>query len=112
MTRVLLAMLSASLLALLTFTPAVANRERLTPAAEAATRARLAGTAAVAPAAWNQIMGAGDISADPDTTTTADLATSQILTQANPPTVFTTGEDRSKTSPTQTVTPAPGDVLC
>jgi hypothetical protein len=109
-------MLSASLLAMLTFTPAVANRERLTPAAEAATRARLVGTAAVAPAAWNQIMGAGDISADPDTTTTADLATSEILIQASPPpssppATTSIREDRSKTSPTRTVTPAPGDVL-
>ena len=94
MTRVLLALLSASLLALLTFTPAVANRGRLTPAAKAATRARLVGTAAVASAAWNQIMGAGDISADPDTTTTADLATSEILIQAGPPTVFTAGDNQ------------------
>ena len=116
LTRVLLAMLSASLLALLTFTPAVANRERLTPAAKAATRARLVGTAAVAPAAWNQIMGAGDISADPDTTTTADLATSEILIQAgpplsSPPATTSTRRDRSETSPTRTVTPDPGDVL-
>ena len=39
-------------------------------------------------------MGAGDISADPSTTTTADLATSEILIQANPPTVFTTGDNQ------------------
>ena len=85
---------SAWLLALLTFTPAGADHERLTPAARAATRARLAGTAAVAPAAWNQIMGAGDISADPDTATIADLATSEILLQASPATVFTTGDNQ------------------
>ena len=82
------------MLALLTFTPAAANPERLTPAARAATRARLAGTAAVAPAAWNQIMGAGDISADPDTTTTADLATSEIMIQASPATLFTAGDNQ------------------
>jgi hypothetical protein len=87
-------MLSASLLALLTFTPAAANRERLTPATRAATTARLVGTAAAAPAAWNQIMGAGDISADPDTTTTADLATSEIMIQASPATVFTAGDNQ------------------
>jgi hypothetical protein len=92
--RALLAILSASLLALLTFMPAAANPERLTPAARAATRARLAGTLAVTPAAWNQIMGAGDISADPATTTTADLATSEIMIQANPPTVFTAGDNQ------------------
>ena len=115
MTRVLLAMLSASLLALLTFTPAVADRERLTPAASAATGARLVGTAAVAPAAWNQVMGAGDISPDPAATTTADLATSEILIQANPPpcspraTISTRG-DRSRTSPIRMVTPGPGGV--
>jgi hypothetical protein len=91
---VLLAMLSASVLALLAFTPAVADREPLTPAAGAATRARLVGTAAVAPAAWNQVMGAGDISPDPAAATTADLATSEILIQANPPTVFTAGDNQ------------------
>ena len=36
--------------------------------------------------------GAGDISADPSSTTTADRATSEILIQANPPTVFTAGD--------------------
>jgi hypothetical protein len=92
--RALVAMLSASLLALLMFTPAVASGDRLTPAARAATTARLLGTAAVAPAAWNQIMGAGDISADPATTTTADLATSEILIQASPATVFTAGDNQ------------------
>jgi acid phosphatase type 7 len=87
-------MLSASLLVLLAFTPAAASRERLTPAARAATRERLAGTLAAAPAAWNQIMGAGDISADPATTTTADLATSEIMIQASPATVFTAGDNQ------------------
>jgi acid phosphatase type 7 len=87
-------MLSALLPALLTFTPADASRDRLTPAATAATRARLAGTLAVTPAAWNQIMGAGDISADPATTTTADLATSEIMLQASPATVFTAGDNQ------------------
>ena len=87
-------MLSASLLVLLASTPAAANRERLTPAARAATRERLAGTLAVTPAAWNQIMGAGDISADPATTTTADLATSEIMIQASPATVFTAGDNQ------------------
>jgi acid phosphatase type 7 len=94
MNRVLLAMLSALLQALVTFTPADASGDRLTSAARAATRARLAGTLAVAPAAWNQIMGAGDISADPATTTTADLATSEIMLQASPATVFTAGDNQ------------------
>jgi Calcineurin-like phosphoesterase len=92
MRRALLAMLAALLLALLTCAPAVAKPDRLTPAARAATSARLVGTLAVAPAAWNQIMGAGDIDADPAGTSTADLATSEILVQANPATVFTAGD--------------------
>jgi hypothetical protein len=87
-------MLSASLLILPAFTSAAANRERLTPAARAATKERLTGTLAVTPAAWNQIMGAGDISADPATTTTADLATSEIMIQASPAAVFTTGDNQ------------------
>lgn len=78
MRRALLAVLSASFLTVPTFA-AAADRQRLTPAVKKATRERLAATAAVAPAAWNQIMGAGDISADPATRTTADLATSEIL---------------------------------
>ena len=96
-------MLSAWLLALLMFAPAGADHERLTPAARAATRARLAGTAAVAPAAWNQIMGPGDISADPDTATIADLATSEILLQASPATVW--GESRCRTNAPSLVSP-------
>lgn len=88
------AVLSVSLLAVLPSRPAVADPERLTPATREATRARLAGTAAAAPATWNQIMGAGDISADPATRTTADLATSEILLQARPTTVFTAGDNQ------------------
>jgi hypothetical protein len=91
--RFFFAMLSVSLLAVLPSRPAVADPERLTPATGAATRAHLAGTA-VAPAAWNQIMGAGDISADPATRTTADLATSKILLQARPTTVFAAGDNQ------------------
>jgi len=49
---------------------------------------------AAAPAAWNQIMGAADVSADPATTTTADLATSEIMIQASPATVFTAGDNQ------------------
>jgi hypothetical protein len=92
--RLFFAMLSVSLLAVLPSRPAVADPERLTPATREATRARLAGTAAAAPATWNQIMGAGDISADPATRTTADLATSEILLQARPTTVFTAGDNQ------------------
>ena len=92
--RSILAMLSASLLTLLAFTPAVAAQDRLTPAARAAATERLAGTPAARPAAWNQIMGAGDISADPDTATTADLATSELMLQAGPATVFTAGDNQ------------------
>ena len=47
--RSILAMLSASLLTLLAFTPAVAAQDRLTPAARAAATERLAGTPAVKP---------------------------------------------------------------
>ena len=39
-------------------------------------------------------MGAGDISADPDTATTADLATSELMLQAGPATVFTAGDNQ------------------
>jgi hypothetical protein len=92
--RLLLAVLSVSLLAAVLSPPAVADPERLTPAARATTSARLVGTEAVAPATWNQIMGAGDISADPDSTTTADLATSEILLRASPATVFTVGDNQ------------------
>lgn len=112
--RSILAMLSASLLTLLAFTPVVAAQDRLTPAARAAATERLAGTPAARPAAWNQIMGAGDISADPDTATTTDLATSELMLQAGPATVFTPATtsilaESSRTSPTRTATPAPGD---
>ena len=92
--RSILAMLSASLLTLLAFTPAVAAQDRLTPAARAAATERLAGTPAARPAAWNQLMGAGDISADPDTATTADLATRELMLQAGPATVFTAGDNQ------------------
>jgi hypothetical protein len=95
--RTVVATLAAALLVLLTVGSAAADRQRLTPAARAATRARLAGTAAVAPAAWNQIMGAGDISADPSSTSVADLRTAEILVQANPPTVFTAGDNQYPT---------------
>jgi hypothetical protein len=37
-------------------------------------------------------MGAGDIDADPAGTATADLATSEIMIQANAATVFTAGD--------------------
>jgi hypothetical protein len=70
------------------------EHDRITPAERAAARDALAGTAAVAPAAWNQIMGAGDISLDPDTVSTADLATSEILLAARPATVFTAGDNQ------------------
>jgi acid phosphatase type 7 len=73
---------------------AAQEHDRITAAGRAATRAALAGTAAAAPAAWNQIMGAGDISADPETTSTADLATSELLRQAQPATVFTAGDNQ------------------
>lgn len=92
--RSILAMLSASLLTLLALTPAVAAQDRLTSAARAAATERLAGTPAARPAAWNQIMGAGDISADPDTATTTDLATSELMLQASPATVFTAGDNQ------------------
>jgi hypothetical protein len=39
-------------------------------------------------------MGAGDISADPDTATTADLATSELMLEAGPATVFTAGDNQ------------------
>ena len=113
--RSILAMLSASLLTLLAFTPVVAAQDRLTPAARAAATERLAGTPAARPAAWNQIMGAGDISADPDTATTADLATSELMLQApvppqySPPATTSILAESSRTSPTRTATPAPGD---
>jgi hypothetical protein len=90
--------LTATLLALALaagLTPAQAqDRDRLTPAARAQARAALAGTAAAAPAAWNEIMGAGDIDADPDQVGTDDLATSEILLQAMPATVFTAGDNQ------------------
>jgi hypothetical protein len=57
-------------------------------------RDALAGTAAAAPAAWNEITGAGDIDADPDQVGTDDLATSEILRQAMPATVFTAGDNQ------------------
>ena len=90
--------LTATLLALALaagLTPAQAQgRDRLTPAGRAQARAALAGTAAAAPAAWNEIMGAGDIDADPDQVGTDDLATSEILLQAMPATVFTAGDNQ------------------
>jgi hypothetical protein len=56
--------LSAALLVLALsagLTPAQAqDRDRLTRAGRAQARAALAGTAAAAPAAWNELMGAGD----------------------------------------------------
>lgn len=112
--RSILAMLSASLLTLQAFTPAVAAQDRLTPAARAAATERLAGTPAARPAAWNQVMGAGDISADPDTATTADLATSELMLQPvppqySPPATTSILAESSRTSPTRTATPAPGD---
>jgi acid phosphatase type 7 len=70
------------------------ERDRVTPAARERARGALAGTSAAAPAAWNQIMGAGDISADPSDVPTADLATSEILLAARPATVFTTGDNQ------------------
>lgn len=69
-------------------------RDRLNPTNRAQTRERLAGTAAAAPAAPNQVMGAGDISADPRTVNTSDLATSELLVQAQPPMVFTAGDNQ------------------
>jgi acid phosphatase type 7 len=90
--------LTATLLALALaagLTPAQAQgRDRLTPAGRAQARAALAGTAAAAPAAWNEVMGAGDIDADPDQVGTDDLATSEILLQAMPATVFTAGDNQ------------------
>ena len=70
------------------------DHDRLTPAVRARARAALAGTAAAAPAAWNEIMGAGDIDADPDQVGTDDLATSELLLQAMPATVFTAGDNQ------------------
>ena len=39
-------------------------------------------------------MGAGDIDADPDQVSTDDLATSELLLQAMPATVFTAGDNQ------------------
>jgi hypothetical protein len=87
---------AVSLALVVAVAPGVAaqQHDRITPAERDLARDALAGTAAVAPAAWNQVMGAGDISADPDTVSTADLATSEILLAARPATVFTAGDNQ------------------
>jgi acid phosphatase type 7 len=90
-------LLAVVFLALLVAAEPVADaqaRDRLAPAVRDRAREALAGTAAAAPAAWNQVMGAGDISPDPSQAATADLATSEILLAAGPATVFTTGDNQ------------------
>jgi hypothetical protein len=67
---------------------------RLTPTAKAHVRQQLAGTPAAAPAGPNQIMGAGDISADPDTSNVDDLRTSELMVQAGVRWVFTAGDNQ------------------
>jgi hypothetical protein len=52
---------------------------RLTPTAKTHVRQQLAGTPAAAPAGPYQIMGAGDISADPDASNVDDLRTSELM---------------------------------
>jgi hypothetical protein len=66
--------------------------KRLTPTRKAAVTASLTGTAAVADAPWNALMGAGDVSAALTDTNTRDFATSEIMRLASPGGIFADGD--------------------
>lgn len=93
LTAYLLALaLAAAVVAVVSAPAHAAAPKRLTPTRKAAVTASLIGTAAVADAPWNALMGAGDISAALTDTNTRDYATSEIMRLASPGGIFADGD--------------------